>query len=132
MAQGDIETGGGVLKDNDVVPLTLACRTVAKAAAKLAMGAETNEAEIKVSQPANRPASLVRSCCRFLGWRFFDGDGLLALRGALGTALETALMPCVYRWTAVCIGAGRKSYLTLSRMPNIVAIPSHYVYQRYL
>lgn len=66
MAQGDIESGGGVLRDNDVVPLTLACRTVAKAAAKLAMGPETNEAEIKVSQSASQPASLVRSGCHFL------------------------------------------------------------------
>lgn len=56
MAQGDIESGGGVLRDNDVVPLALACRTVAKAAAKLAMGPETNEAEIKVSHLASQPA----------------------------------------------------------------------------
>lgn len=48
MAQGDIESGGGEIRDNDAVPLTLACRTVAKAASKLATGADTTEAEIKV------------------------------------------------------------------------------------
>lgn len=72
MAQGDIESGGGVLRDNDVVPLTLACRTVAKAAAKLAMGAETNEAEIKVSQSSQPRAHLLP----LVFWRLVAGVGL--------------------------------------------------------
>lgn len=49
MAEGELPPAGtATLRGNDAVPLTLACRTVAKAAAKLAMGAESNEAEVQV------------------------------------------------------------------------------------
>lgn len=40
---------GIVLQGNDTLPLTLACRTVAKAGAKLALNQESNETEVKVS-----------------------------------------------------------------------------------
>lgn len=42
-------TKGMVLQGNDTLPLTLACRTVAKVGAKLALNQESNEAEVKVS-----------------------------------------------------------------------------------
>lgn len=49
MAEGELPPNGAArLRGNDAVPLLLACRTVAKAAAKLAMGAESNEAEVQV------------------------------------------------------------------------------------
>lgn len=49
MAEGELPPAGtATLRGNDAVPLMLACRTVAKAAAKLAMGAESNEAEVQV------------------------------------------------------------------------------------
>lgn len=50
MAEGELPPAGAAarLRGNDAVPLLLACRTVAKAAARLAMGAESNEAEVKV------------------------------------------------------------------------------------
>lgn len=49
MAEGELPPAGtATLRGNDAVPLTLACRTVAKVAAKLAMGAESNEAEVQV------------------------------------------------------------------------------------
>lgn len=48
MAEGELPTSGGFMRGNDAVPLTLACRTVAKGAAKLAMGPDSNEAEVKV------------------------------------------------------------------------------------
>lgn len=48
MAEGELPTDGVKLRGNDVLPLTLACRTVAKTAAMLAMGSESNEAELQV------------------------------------------------------------------------------------
>lgn len=49
MAEGELPPAGAArLRGNDAVPLLLACRTVAKGAARLAMGAESNEAEVKV------------------------------------------------------------------------------------
>lgn len=49
MAEGELPPPGtATLRGNDAVPLMLACRTVAKGAAKLAMGAESNEAEVQV------------------------------------------------------------------------------------
>lgn len=49
MAEGELPpVGTATLRGNDAVPLVLACRTVAKVAAKLAMGAESNEAEVQV------------------------------------------------------------------------------------
>ena len=54
MAEGELPPAGtATLRRNDAVPLTLACRTVAKAAAKLAMGAESNEAEVQVCAALN-------------------------------------------------------------------------------
>lgn len=52
MAEGELPAAGERLGGNDAVPLQLACRTVAKAAAKLAMDPESNEAELQVRERA--------------------------------------------------------------------------------
>lgn len=50
MAERELPGGGVRLRGNDAVPLMLACRTVAKAAAKLAVDPESNEAEAQVRE----------------------------------------------------------------------------------
>lgn len=62
MAEGELPAVGAArLRGNDAVPLVLACRTVAKGAAKLATGAESNEAEVQVR--ALRCLAVAREDC---------------------------------------------------------------------
>lgn len=48
LAEDELPADGARLRGNDAVPLKLACRTVAKAAAKLAMDPDAKEAEVQV------------------------------------------------------------------------------------
>lgn len=59
LAEGELPsvTGGVKMRGNDTVPLSLACRTVAKAASKLAIDPDSNEAEVQV-----RRLDLSRRC----------------------------------------------------------------------
>lgn len=53
MAQQELPAEGFAMRGADTVPLTLACRTVAKGAAQLAVHPESNDAEVKVQLAAN-------------------------------------------------------------------------------
>lgn len=60
MAEEELPRAAGVrLRGNEELPLVLACRTMAKSAASLAVEEDSNEAEIQVR--ANSPSS-VRRC----------------------------------------------------------------------
>lgn len=49
MAEEELPTGAGVrLRGNEEVPLVLACRTMAKSAASLAVEEDSNDVEIQV------------------------------------------------------------------------------------
>ena len=48
MAEAELPVAGVRLRGNEEVPLKLACRTVAKAAARLAVDPDSNEAEVQV------------------------------------------------------------------------------------
>lgn len=103
MAEGELPDAGAKLRGNDAVPLMLACRTVAKAAAKLAVDPDSNEAEVHVR------CCLFFSCfcvaissvwclslaSRDLFWgTFWDIEGRIVVR----KIIRIMLVACVACW----------------------------------
>lgn len=57
--------GGTKMGGNDTVPLSLACRAVAKAASRLALDPDSNEAEVQVGDHVQASTPFLLFSCRY-------------------------------------------------------------------